>query len=438
MVGVGETYIAAFAVALGTGGIATGLITTLPALAGALLQLITPHVIRRLGSHRIWVVGCAVVQACALLMLPLAILLGGWSAVLIYAAATLYWAAGQAGNPAWNTWIEDVVPLHVRTRFFARRSRISQICLLSGFVIGGLTLELGRSHTTRDSFQWTMLAFTILFVSAATCRFLSAWFLSRHSEPNRGNITDRHISLAQWGRRMRQHSGARLLVFLFAMQASVFISGPYFTPYMLGRGEGKLHLSYFAFMVLIGVCFVGKALALPFWGRFAHRYGARKLLWLGAISIVPLSSLWILSQHFLWLGVVQILSGVLWAAFELAIVLMFFEAIPREERTSLVTLYNLSNSAAMVCGTFIGALILRAFAESVAGYYVLFGLSSLSRVVAVLLLVRLSSAMVHVPRVVEGALSLHPTTNSMDKPILAPIPGPREIAAAEEERKLAS
>src|SRR5690606_32447245 len=187
------------------------------------------------------------------------------------------------------------------------------------------------------------------------------------------------------------HSGAKLLVFLFAMQASVFISGPFFTPYMLGRGEGKLHLSYAAFMMLIGLCLVGKAIALPFWGRFAHRFGARKLLWLGAISIVPLSSLWILSQNFWWICLIQILSGLFWAAFELAIVLMFFEAIPREERTSLVTLYNLSNSSAMVCGTFAGALVLRYFSESLTGYLVIFALSSLSRVAAVALLVRLSA-----------------------------------------------
>jgi MFS family permease len=297
-----------------------------------------------------------------------------------------------------------------------------------------LVLEFGKSHTTRTSLDWTMLAFTGLFVTAAGCRFLSAWFLSEHSEPNRGKLTDRHISLAQWGTRLREHSGAKLLVFLFAMQASVFISGPFFTPYMLGRGEGKLHLSYAAFMVLIGLCLVGKAVALPFWGRFAHRYGARKLLWLGAISIVPLSSLWILSQNFWWICLIQILSGLFWAAFELAIVLMFFEAIPREERTSLVTLYNLSNSSAMVCGTFAGAIILRMFGESVTGYYVLFGLSSLSRVLAVLLLVRLSNVVEQVPRVVEGALSLHPTTNSMDKPILASIPQPAEVAAAEAEQ----
>jgi len=36
--------------------VAAGLITTLPLLAGALLQLVSPAGVRRIGSHRRWVV----------------------------------------------------------------------------------------------------------------------------------------------------------------------------------------------------------------------------------------------------------------------------------------------------------------------------------------------------------------------------------------------
>lgn len=419
MVGAGENYISPFAVALGAGNIATGLLATLPIFAGSILQLITPRVVKRLGSHRAWVVACAITQALALLLLPVAILLGDWSIGLVYVAATLYWAAGLAGNPAWNTWIEDVIPASVRTRYFARRSRLSQLCLLAGLVAGGLALQYGKANTTAlSTFNWTMIAFTGLFVVAAFCRFTSASFLAQHSEPNRGRLIDEHISLAQWSRRLKQHSGTKLLMFLFAMQASVFVSGPYFTPYMLR----ELNLSYLQFMAVASICFIGKAVALPYWGRFAHRYGARKLLWVGAISILPLSSLWILSANFYWIMCVQLMSGLTWAAFELAIVLMFFEAIPRHERTSLVTLYNLSNSSAMIVGTLVGAIVLRQFEGSLTGYSVIFGLSSCCRVLAVLLLARLSHVVEAVPYAVEGALSLHPSANSIDRPIMPGIP----------------
>src|SRR5262245_19494775 len=76
MVGIGETYLPAFALALGLGEVVAGLMATLPMLAGAAMQLATPWAIRRVGSHRIWVVGCACAQAVSFLPL-MAIALAG-------------------------------------------------------------------------------------------------------------------------------------------------------------------------------------------------------------------------------------------------------------------------------------------------------------------------------------------------------------------------
>src|SRR6187431_394534 len=47
MVGIGETYFAAFALAIGAGETFAGLIATLPMLAGASLQLATPWALKR-------------------------------------------------------------------------------------------------------------------------------------------------------------------------------------------------------------------------------------------------------------------------------------------------------------------------------------------------------------------------------------------------------
>jgi MFS family permease len=178
MVGMGETYLAAFALALGLGETAAGLVATVPMLAGALLQLAGPWAVDRLGSHKRWVVLCASCQAASLLLAPLA-LLGFGSAVfagfIVFLAATLYWGAGLATGPAWNTWMEAVVPRRVRTRFFASRVRLCQLCLLLGFVGGGLLLQLGSSADKGSWLGihgWTLAAFTGLFVIAASSRFL--------------------------------------------------------------------------------------------------------------------------------------------------------------------------------------------------------------------------------------------------------------------------
>ncbi|MCH5377404.1 MAG: hypothetical protein JJ992_25875, partial [Planctomycetes bacterium] len=107
MVGIGETYVPAFVLALGLGGIAAGMVATVPVLLGAVLQLVSPWAVQRLGSRRQWVVVCARCQAVSLLLLAmLALFQVRWSWP-IFLLATFYWAGGLATGPAWNTWVES-------------------------------------------------------------------------------------------------------------------------------------------------------------------------------------------------------------------------------------------------------------------------------------------------------------------------------------------
>ena len=63
MVGFGETYLPAFALAVGLGEMAAGMVSSVPLVAGGLMQLASPMAVRLLRSHRRWVVTCAIIQA---------------------------------------------------------------------------------------------------------------------------------------------------------------------------------------------------------------------------------------------------------------------------------------------------------------------------------------------------------------------------------------
>lgn len=387
MVGLGETYLPAFALALGASRLVTGLeitsglVAAIPIFFGSLFQLVTPFAVRRLGSHRQWVSMAVGSQALSLLLLPLVMLLDNWSVPMLFVMATWYWGSGLSGGPPWNTWMEDLVPAATRTTFFARRVRICQFCTMLGFAVGGLMLEWGKRHDR------LMPAFIAVFAIAAISRGVSTYLLSRTAEPTSAKIFAKtHIGLREIMQRLRGHSGMKVLWFLFAMQASVQISGPYFTPFMLR----KLDFRYDQFMLLVVLGFLGKVIALPAWGKLAHRCGARLLLWIGGVSIVPLAGLWLglnwLPNPMLYLCVVQLLGGIGWAAYELGFFLMFFEAIPRRERTSVLTIYNFGNSAALLVGAAVGAVWLAYFRESYQAYLMLFVLSSVARLGSLVLL----------------------------------------------------
>ena len=66
------------------------------------------------------------------------------------------------------------------------------------------------------------------------------------------------------------------------------------TPFMLAQQK----MSYLSFMLLIGLAYFGKVMALPLWGRVAHHAGARRLLWIGGTAIIPVAGLWLAADLF--------------------------------------------------------------------------------------------------------------------------------------------
>ena len=115
-----------------------------------------------------------------------------------------------------------------------------------------------------------------------------------------------------------------------------------------------MRFSYGAYVTLIATSFAAKALSLPTLGQLAQRLGTRKLLWFGGLGIVPISGLWIISNSFIFLLGVQILAGITWAAYELAMLLLFFETIRPHDRTGMLTAYNFANSLATAAGSILG------------------------------------------------------------------------------------
>ena len=177
MVGFGETYFPAFALAVGLGEMAAGMVSSVPLVAGGLMQLASPLAVKLLRSHRRWVVICAVIQALSFVPLLIAALAGSIGTTTLLLVAAVYWGAGLATGPAWNTWIGTLVPPSIRPRFFANRTRISQAGVFAGFLIGGILLQYASANGR------SLHAFAILFGVAGCCRVVSAWMLQRHSEP---------------------------------------------------------------------------------------------------------------------------------------------------------------------------------------------------------------------------------------------------------------
>jgi len=390
MVGCGETYIPAYALALGLGPVAAGLTASVPIIAAAVLQLLAPLALARIGSNRTWVVMCTTVQALSFVPFVWWALRGRAGLGELLVAASVYWASGMAAAPAWTAWIAALVPARIRTSYFARRNRLGQLAVFLGFVAGGLVLQAGERRGA------VLASFAVIFTAAAVCRIVSTALLAACGEPRPKGAAGvaavpapapalRSVAAL---RGMAARPSGRLIAFLCCFMFGAHVAGPYFTPYMLE----ELGFSYHAFLLVFGTAFLTKALVLPAVGRLASRIGPLGVLGLAVLAITPLSLLWLPSAHVGWLVVVQVIAGACWAAYELAVSVLLLDATGDEERTGVITVYNLGLAVAMVAGAGCGGMLLRALGENRAAYAAVFGASCLIRLAALPLLRR-----VHLP-----------------------------------------
>lgn len=372
MVGLGETYVPAFVLALGHGATASALVTTIPMLLGSLLQLAAPFGVMRAGSYRSWVVACARLQAA--MFLPLvACAFGAPLGVLgLFAVMSAYWGFSLSTGPAWNTWVESLVPFERRARFFASRTRWANVALLAS-LLGASFALLGAQGTPR-----ALPLFAALFGCAALARFVSANYLARQSE--QAGLARAHGALSPRGslRRLRGTPEARLLLAMLGLTFGTYVAAPFFTPYMLG----PVGLDYSEFTIVSATVFLARIVVLQVLGRIAPRVGVPRILAWGAFGVVPLPALWLVSHEFAWLIAIQVLSGIAWGAYEYAMLLTFFERIDVRSRASVLSLYNTANAAAMALGSLIGAAAFGGLAHTAGDYVLVMALSAALRLCA--------------------------------------------------------
>jgi len=411
-VGLGESYLAAFVLAAGFGDIAAGLISTVPMMAGAIIQLVTPAGVRLLGSHRRWVVLCAVLQATSFLPLIVGALLGRVSYAVIVSAAAAYWAFGMGTGPAWNTWVGTLVPPQLRANFFAYRARWSNSALFLALVAAGVLLDRNQSKSG------ALTTFALLFALASGARLVSSAFLASQSEARPLVEEERSVSLRSFFGRLRDPGDGALLAHLLTMQLAVYIAAPYFAPYMLK----VLDLSYGLYTTLIAAAFAGRILLLPALGRIAHRRGARRLLIWSACGVTPVPALWLLSSDPIYLFGLQIVTGLAWGGVELSTLMLFFERIDASERTGMLTCFNLVNASALALGSLIGAGLFFSFGEGIGSYIVIMLLSTCARMATLPLLRGVPSEFVSSIPLPLRTLAVRPASGAFQRPIVSGVP----------------
>jgi hypothetical protein len=417
MAGVAEVYLPAFGLALGMSPVPAGLLASVPLLAGGALQLLAPRAIQRARSLRGWVAVCSTVQALAFIPLLVLALTGKAATGVLFASASVYWAAGMAAAAGWTPWMARVVPARIRSRFFGRRQGVVQGSMLVGLIGAGVALQAlaGTGHV--------LDVYACMFCVACVARLCSAIALARQG---RGVelVPRRRMRFRHLPPKLRGNPRAQLLAYLIAALAAAAIGGPFITPYLLHHH----HLRYAEYCVFTTTIIIVKIVASPYVGRLLQRHGVRSVLTVSAVAIAPIPLGWLVSDAFGWFVVMQIYSGLAWAGLELGMLMALFDADDDAERTTMQVAFSALQSVGNAGGSLIGGAILGGAGADHHAYMVMFVWSSIARFAAAMMIVRwlrrVPGLLARLPiRVVVGAwtLAIRPWGETIVRPIVEGI-----------------
>jgi len=352
MTGISDNFMGAFAVSLHATLAQIGWLTALPQLVGACFQLLSIWICSRFSRRRAIVAGASV-QALAVLgisILAFSNPLAGASWLI--ALAVIYHSASNFVQPQWRSWMGSLVPARRRGAFFAGRTRLSMMVSFIVFFGGGMLLNLFQA----GELAW--LGFGILFLLASIGRGSSAFHLHQMHDPDHSAEIDNSISLGLTLRRVgeafKNKAFREYSLFFAGMQATVAISAPFFSVYMLR----DLEYSYAQFTLNTAVAILTQFFTLSTWGRFCDRFGNRFVMVLSSCMIPVVPALWLFSDNFYYLLSTQVLSGLAWGGFALSTANFLYDLRPpRSDFAGYAAVQSALGAFGVFCGALFGGYL---------------------------------------------------------------------------------
>jgi MFS family permease len=362
------TYQTLYVLALGATNAQIGLMSALSNLSATLLLMPGAFLADRSKRRKplvLWA-GGGVARLMILLLAVLPFLFD--DPAVIYIAIALNVIMAGAGNLAYSAWVSltaDIVPLSWRGRFFGTRN------MMMGLVTIAMTLLAGQLITGMGTISGYQAAFLVAFVlgMASTFSYAQIKEPEKSSQPHESQV----YSLSSLLGSLRSDRGfLAFCIYGMIWNFSLNIAGPFFNVYLVKD------LSATAFMVgfLSIVSSIAGLPALRLFGHLNDHWGPRKVILLtgSIIPVVPFAWYFVTAA---WHVVpINIVSGFLWAGYNLAMFNLLLVVAPEEQRARYSAMFQISVTVSMALGAYVGGLVSNAW-----GIPLVFVLSAIGRAV---------------------------------------------------------
>lgn len=345
----GDNFVSAYAVALGASNLQIGLLSALPTLIP--VELFTRKAMEKYPRKKIVLLGVLIqiIMYASIAIIGLVLFKSPLiAASLLIFLFSIYASVGLFMSPAWASWMKDLTDKIHRGKYFSMRHKIFGVIGIATIITCGLLLDYFKK------IGYVFYGFAIIFLIAAIGRTISRFFMKKQYEPKLKLSKGYYFSFLDFIKKAPTNNYGRFVIFMALITFSVNLAAPFFAPYMLN----SLKFSYFTF-TLIHLIITGLAtlLTMPFWGRFLDKYGSVRTMsvTVGAIPVIPL--LWLVSPSPYWLIFVQLISGAIWAGFNLGAGTFTYDAVTKERMNLCVAYMAVLSGLAVFFGATIGGLL---------------------------------------------------------------------------------
>jgi|SRR3989338_6252839 len=349
-IGLADTQVTPFALAINASSFQIGLLNSLAGLISPLAQLYGDKLMES-HSRKSIVRKFVFWQALLWLgMITFSFLF--WKgifqehlAIIFIIAYTILAALGGIAYPAWFSWMGDLVPEKERGKYFGKRHKITGLFGLIATLIGGLILDITKTHGL------VLMGFGIIFFLASVARMVSYSYLRKQYAPEFNVKKTDYFSLLSFVKRFDNYG--KFAVYNALFNLVLMIASPFFAVYMLK----DLGFNYLTFTVISMSSSVFILFFAPLAGKFADKYGNRKLFSLGCLLFSLNPILWIVFKIPIMLILIQAIAGLANAAHMISITNFTYDSTRKSHRALCITYTNILGGIGIFFGALIGGIL---------------------------------------------------------------------------------
>lgn len=397
--GLTSGFLIAYALALGASNTIVGLMGAIPYIALILSEIPGAKLLEHYTRVRIYSVAATLGRGgwASIILLPL--LFPTHPLLVVLLAYFFCKFLEYLTDPAWTVLVADVVDNRIRGSFVAKRIRLISIAGMIALLAGGWYLDLFAPTDLRG--------FVTLFAAGIIFGLASTYVIARVKEPAYRDHT--HHGFKEFFK--IEGNFGKYTIFVFCFNFAFMLASPLFTAYILN----DLGQTYFIYAVSTALSSVCKILVYPHIGKLSDKYGDKPILLLSVAStaLVPLLFLFVTPGRIWLLWPAQMLSGIAWAGYDVAIFNMFLNLTDPGKRAVQTATYNLITNPPLIIAPIIGGYIADNWSFALVGIPLVFAISCVLRFASSLLLIRIPELRAkhtyQLSEVLLHAIEIHPS-----------------------------